>query len=279
MKFHNQDVMYIRKVTLKVKDLDVMREFYTQTMGMTVHSISDSAVDLGTQDTVLLRLELLKNGIRSLSASGLYHVAYLLPSRSDLGSFLSHLAELNVPIGAGDHLVSEALYFNDPEGNGIEVYADRDDSLWTWQNGAVEMATDPVDFQALLHEAKAPWKNMPKGSVVGHVHLSVVDISANHHFYVDILQYQLVSRFGDQAEFVSDAKYHHHIAFNTWNPRIKNNANMENLGLKSMEIHLPSKEKRDALIQRLISFNYTIQEIAGNPSVLDPSNTEIVFVL
>lgn len=279
MKFHNNKVMYISEVTLNVRDLSIMREFYTNIMGMRVIDENENQVSLGVKDKVLLRLINLKEGLKSHNTSGLYHIAYLLPSRSDLGAFLRHLAENSIAIGAGDHHVSEALYFDDPEGNGIEVYADRDYNLWNWINDEVSMSTDPVDFNSLLDSAKHEWTGMPEQSVIGHVHLSVIDIDANHKFYVDTLGFELVSKFGEQAEFVSDAKYHHHIAFNTWNRVVTVNPESNNLGIASFLIHIESEKKRDKIVQRLKDNGYSVTIKDDKFITKDPSNTRIVLTI
>lgn len=277
MKFHNEKVMYIKAVSLKVRNLDEMLSFYTDIMGMKILEKSSTKAVLGTDTKKLLTLYEVKNSTKSMNTSGLYHVAYLLPTRQDLGSFLKHLAIRQVPIGAGDHLVSEALYFNDPEGNGIEVYADRPDATWTWNEEMVEMTTDPVDIEGLLKEANYQWRTMPNDTVIGHVHLSVVDIASNDKFYVQDLGYQLVSKFEEQAEFISDHAYHHHIAFNTWNHSVKVNPSDSDMGLYSMTIEMGNHDKREKLLSRLRSLSYEITEVDGLPSVLDPSNTRIIF--
>lgn len=277
MKFHNENVMFIKAVSLKVRNLDDMLSFYKDIMGMKVLEQNDTMAVLGTESKSLLTLYKIDNSTKQMDTSGLYHVAYLLPTREDLGSFLKHLAINKVPIGAGDHLVSEALYFNDPEGNGIEVYADRPDATWTWSDDMVEMTTDPVDIEDLLKASNYDYKEMPEGTVIGHVHLSVVDIASHDKFYVKDLGYQLVSKFGDQAEFISDHAYHHHIAFNTWNHSVKVNPTDSDMGLYSMTIEMGNHDIRETLLNRLRSLSYEIMEVDGLPCVLDPSNTRILF--
>ena len=148
--------------------------------------------------------------------SGLYHFALLLPKRADLGAIIKHFMQHNVRIGASDHLVSEALYLSDPDGNGIEIYTDRDPSVWSWENGKVAMSTDPLDGESIIAEsAGQTWDGLPAGTVMGHVHLHVAHLPETEKFY-NALGFEVVTNY-PQALFMSNGKYHHHIGLNTWN--------------------------------------------------------------
>src|SRR5690606_4944413 len=117
--------------------------------------------------------------------TGLYHFAILLPSRADLSAFLKHIIRAGVQLGASDHLVSEALYFSDPDGNGIEVYRDRPSNEWSWSNDQVKMVTDPLDGQGILMESNKEWNGLPADTVMGHIHLHVSHLDNTEDFYVN----------------------------------------------------------------------------------------------
>ncbi len=176
---------------------------------------------LGSSERVLLELEGAPEAPRAARGStGLYHFAILLPTRADLARFLSRSLRARLPfVGFADHFVSEALYLTDPDGHGIEIYADRPRALW---EGAVarRMTTQPLDFESLLgeladHQA-ASFDRLPAGTVIGHVHLKVADIAATVAFYRDVLGLELTAQLGSQAAFFSAGGYHHHIGANTW---------------------------------------------------------------
>lgn len=151
-------------------------------------------------------------------ATGLYHFALLLPDRGALGWALKSLLEADYPLqGAADHLVSEAVYLPDPEGNGIELYRDRPMSEWRFEGGQLQMATEPLDMHAVLAAgAHEEGPAVPAASTVGHVHLQVGDLEAAERFYGAVLGFERTTRYGSQASFYSVGGYHHHIGLNTW---------------------------------------------------------------
>jgi catechol 2,3-dioxygenase len=157
---------------------------------------------------------------RAAKKQGLFHTAFLLPSRTDLAQWLLHAAERRVPLhGASDHRVSEAIYLADPEGNGVEVYHDRPSETWTWRNGMIEMATLPLDLHDLAATVQTrDWSGLPEGSCIGHVHLQVGELEPAEDFYGGLLGLDAVSRIPG-ATFFSSGGYHHHLATNTWNSR------------------------------------------------------------
>jgi catechol 2,3-dioxygenase len=148
---------------------------------------------------------------------GLYHFALLLPDRAALGRFVRHLAERGVRAGAGDHLVSEAFYLSDPDGLGIEVYADRPQERWQWVGGEVRMATDPLDVDAVLRAAGGErWSGLPAGTVMGHVHLHVGELERARAYYANALGLEPTNRSYPGALFLAAGGYHHHLGVNTW---------------------------------------------------------------
>jgi len=211
----------IGTVRLKVRDLDAVSTFYQSVLGLSPIETGNGRITLGTGSTPLLELA----GDPSLSPldprqAGLFHTAFLMPTRADLARWIAHVAEARVPLqGASDHLVSEALYLADPEGNGIEVYADRPVSRWHGAGGEITMSTDPLDLQDLLKSAEGTeWSGFPEGGSVGHVHLQVGDTGQADRFYRDVLGLDIAARYPG-ASFYGSGGYHHQLAGNVWNSR------------------------------------------------------------
>src|SRR5699024_257900 len=204
--------------------------------------------------------------------------ALLLPERKDLAHIAKYFVEKGVRFGSGDHSVSEALYLSDPDGNGIEIYADRDFSSWDWKNDEVSMVTKAVNFEALLSVGRdSIWDGLPNDTVLGHVHLQVSDLRANELFYVDGLGFEIVSRFGDSALFVADNHYHHHLAFNTWAGKHVRHRQSFEPGLISLTVVFPNKEIREAAINRLKKTNNDIFRKEGIIYAIDPSKVKVIL--
>ncbi|WP_235897458.1 VOC family protein [Neoaquamicrobium microcysteis] len=208
--------MRIGGVTLKVRDLDKVLDFYRDTLGLAVLDKEERRAVLGTDSTPLLVLE----GDPSAAPSGryqagLFHTAFLLPPRADLARWLRHVADARTPLqGASDHIVSEAIYLGDPEGNGIEVYVDRPVPDWLDANGNIQMTTDPLDVQNLLAgDEGAVWSGFPENGNIGHVHLRVGDTGEADRFYRDILGIDVTVDYPG-ARFYGCGGYHHQLAGN-----------------------------------------------------------------
>lgn len=282
MKFHEKPAIYVREVQLKVSDLEKSTRFYTEVVGLSIKNQSESKVSFTTngKDTLLTIME--PKGVQSKKeqTTGLYHFALLLPNRADLAQVVRHFIELGVRFGSGDHLVSEALYLADLDGNGIEIYVDRDSNKWTWENGQVAMTTEPVDFESLLKEQPvSSWQGLPKNTMMGHVHLQVNNLEENERFYVDGLGFSVVNRYGTAALFISDYDYHHHIAFNTWAGRHIRHAKKTETGLAAYTIVFPSEEIRDDKIAGLKDIGVTVFEENGSFFTYDPSQTKICLIV
>lgn len=213
---------YVDHVRLVVCDLDLVSRYYQTVIGLALLESGRSEHMLGAGGRPLLTLTQEPNAIRApRSAAGLFHTAFLVPDRKALAHWASHAVELNVRLeGASDHLVSEALYLSDPEGNGIEIYRDRQPEEWSFRDdGSVEMATARLDLRDLL--AAAPdksWAAMAEGTVIGHIHLQVGNIAQADSFYRDVLGLKVMARYPG-ASFFATGGYHHHIAANIWNSR------------------------------------------------------------
>lgn len=228
----------IGKVTLVVRDLQQVEDFYRAVIGLEPIDAEPGVARLGAGGKVLL--ELRQDRAAALSsprAAGLFHTAFLLPTRADLARWLLHVAEIGGHLqGASDHRVSEALYLADPEGNGIELYRDRARTSWNWQGDTVEMATEHLDLDDLARSAEpGGWTGMPAGSVVGHVHLRVGDIPAAEAFYRDGLGLDLTARYPG-GSFFSSGRYHHHLAANVWSSRGAGPRPLPTTGLASLDL-------------------------------------------
>ncbi len=211
----------VSRVGLKARDADALAAFYREVVGLEELARDGETITLGTGLRPLLVLEsdpaARPDDPRS---AGLFHTAFLLPSRADLGRWINHAIADDIRIdGASDHIVSEALYLTDPEGNGIEIYADRPAESWKWNAGQVAMATERMDVPGVVGSVPAGdagWRGMPENTVVGHVHLRVGDPKQAERFWHEVFGFDTVARYGAQAVFLSSGGYHHHIGANTW---------------------------------------------------------------
>jgi catechol 2,3-dioxygenase len=228
------------RVALTVHDLDRVSQFYQQAVGLHLLRADTAVATLGVDDTVLLELRRdTAARRRSPRDAGLFHTAFLLPTRADLGTWLKHAAGTRTPItGASHHLVSEAIYLTDPEGNGVEIYADTPRHTWQTQDGMLEMATNPLDLDDLMaHAGVRAWQGFPTGSVVGHVHLQVGALAPAEAFYRDTLGLAVTCRYPGAVFYAAD-RYHHHLATNIWNSRGAGVLSGPATGLSDVEIRV-----------------------------------------
>lgn len=243
----------IGKVTLRVRDLARVRDFYERVIGLSVIDQDKTSARLGAGGDVLLLLKHDANATPlNPREAGLFHTAFLLPKRADLASWIQHMASNRIPIqGASDHLVSEALYLADPEGNGIEVYVDKPSQSWNWTADGISMATERLDIEGLVRAGDSgPWNGAPDGIFVGHIHLQVGELAATESFYGNVLGFDLTTRYPG-ANFFSTGRYHHHLGTNIWNSRGANKRSSGAAGLDSFELVPTSASARDALQDRL----------------------------
>lgn len=262
-------------VTLDVANLDGLIRFYTDGVGLELMTNANGVATLGRAGTVLMVLRhapgLKHAGPRE---AGLFHTAILFNTEPGLATAVLRVAQ-NFPstfTGSADHLVSKAFYFDDPEGNGVELYWDRPRDQWTVRGGTIQMDTLPLDPNAYLGEHINDESFAAHGThdvTVGHVHLSVGDVEVAHDFYVTHLGFDETFRFGGQALFVSAGGYHHHMAMNTWKSRgagIRQPA----LGLGIVDITLPTADDRGQVIERLSHFGHQVRDDGSIVSVDDP---------
>jgi catechol 2,3-dioxygenase len=206
-------------VVLQVADLGRSVEYYRRVIGLEALREDGGVVRMGGADgTPLVELEERPGAspVPRRGRLGLYHFALLLPGRAALGAFLGHLAGLGLRPGTADHSVSEALYLTDPDGLGIEIYADRPRSQWRRHGRELQMTTDPLDVAGVLAAAAEPWAGMPAGSTMGHLHLFVGDLDAASAFYHRGLGLDRMVWSYPGALFMAGGGYHHHLGTNTW---------------------------------------------------------------
>jgi len=209
----------IGHVALVVSDLDLMAEFYERIIGLNLISRSGEAASLGVATTPLIELRQDKAAKSRPQEAGLFHTAFLLPARRDLGSWLHHASDHDIRLeGASDHLVSEALYLTDPEGNGIEIYRDRPSNDWVRDGDEIRLETRPLDLDELLGDTRGSWSGAPVDSIIGHVHLQVGDIGIANDFMTKHLGMTRTSHL-PSAGWYGSGGYHHHLAANVWNSK------------------------------------------------------------
>ncbi len=239
-------------VTLLVADVDAVTDFYVGGVGLDVLATTPDGVMLGRVGAPVLELRVDRE-LRSAAtgAAGLFHTAILFDSRAALAAAVYGVATRfpRAFTGSSDHLVSQAFYFDDVEGNGVELYWDRPRDEWRWDGEQVRMATLPLDPNAFLREHLSDARTAD-GTRVGHVHLKVGDIPTARHFYVDVLGFDVTASFGDQALFVSAGGYHHHLGMNTWRSRGAG-PRTPALGLGLVSLRLPHADAMGALRERL----------------------------
>lgn len=267
------------EVVLNVGHLKEMAGFYQEVIGLKLLEENERMVRLGVSgsDEALLVLKKIDNAVvPEVPRIGLFHTAFLLPTRESLADVLLHLAKSGYPIdGAGDHAYSEALYLHDIEGNGIEIYADRPKAEWMHDgDGNLPMVTEQVDVDSLLQIATdEPFTGMPNGTIIGHVHLQVADADKAEQFYKEVLGMNLTTAI-PSARFFAAGDYHHHIGSNVWAGRNLELLQENETGLAWFTIITPDK---DAIITNLIEQGYDVKRLENTISVTDSNGIKIHF--
>jgi catechol 2,3-dioxygenase len=272
----------IGAVALTVSNLARSRNFYERAIGLTAADRDDGSVALSAGGPPLVYLR----GDPSAPpldrhATGLYHQAILVPSRHELARALLRLAHANWPLdGASDHLVSEAVYLSDPDGNGIEIYRDRPRTDWPHSNGQLQMATIPLDLDGVLGElageATVPDQVAP-GTKIGHVHLQVSDLAAAEAFYNGVLGFDVVVRGYPGALFVSAGGYHHHLGLNTWHSAGAAPPEAGSIGLRSYDLILPDSRELATVLRRIEAAGIPVEVSDGGTLVRDPSGNAVLL--
>jgi len=248
----------IGKVRLRVADIDPLTEFYERVVGLRGVEREGDLVRLGPEaDEPLVELVSAPTAAPPPSfTTGLFHMAILVPDRAELARSLRRVMEQGWRLtGASEHLVSEALYLRDPEGNGIEIYRDRPRDQWGHSDtGELRMATLPLDLDGVMADegsSERPPNGMPAGTTMGHVHLRVADIPAAEAFYNGALGLDVMIRSYPGALFVAAGGYHHHIGLNIWETQGAPAPPEGSLGLDRYELVLPDEDERDAAAGRV----------------------------
>jgi catechol 2,3-dioxygenase len=273
----------IGPVALTVADLPGVRAFYEEAIGLRALPWAGEKVLLGAGDTAVVELvEAPEAPERPPGTTGLFHLAILVPSRIELARALRRVANAGWRFsGASDHLVSEALYLQDPEGNGIEIYRDRPREEWPESDGELRMDTIPLDLQGLLLELPDRGEEadgqIAAGTRIGHVHLNVADLGAAEGFYVGALGFEVTVRGYPQALFVSAGGYHHHIGLNTWAGEGAPAPPSGSRGLRWFEIVLPGERALEELERQLAGQGMEYRREVDVLHVLDPSGNRIAL--
>jgi catechol 2,3-dioxygenase len=279
-KFFTEPATYVGELSINVTNLQQAIEFYQTVIGFQVLEKTEGAARLSANGkTAILTLETPENVTgKERRTTGLYHFAILLPNRAALSSFLEHALKQGVQLGAADHEVSEALYLSDPDGNGIEVYCDRDSSGWNWTGDQVKMGTDPLDGDGLLAEEHKVWSGLPEETILGHIHLHVANLEASEVFYSKGLNFSVVTRYPG-ALFISTGGYHHHIGLNTWNGEEAKAPRPNGAGLNWFTLVFPNENARTETVNRLIEAQVKVKTYPEYSEVKDPAGNTIRLVL
>lgn len=276
-----KDRIKIKEVTLNIKNLNQMIDYY-KTIGLELINKTDKTVSLGVRENVLLNLKEIDSTLTE-KTTGLYHVAYLVPSRKDLANVLYSLLVKDTEIqGAADHGYSEAIYLTDPEGNGIEIYRDKNIEEWDINEyGQIKGVTEPLYADELLAQRDTDKPvQLPSGTKIGHIHLSIKDYQETKKFYTDILGFDNKYEFTDQAVFLAANLYHHDIALNIWNSKGMELRKDNQLGLDHYVIEINNREDFEGLKNNLSNVKENIITTSESKIVLkDNQNIKIKIIL
>lgn len=268
--FHQNNIMHISLVELLISDLDNAEAFYVDILGLTLIRRGSNFIELGpSSGEVLIKLIQTTNRIDQKITLGLYHFALLLSGKDHLASVLYRLSKHNYPItGLSDHGVSLALYLDDPDKNGIEIYVDRPKSMWPTSHDQIDMYTKTLDLEELMtHLPKEPYIKIDPNTIMGHLHFHIDDLDQAKKFYVDVLGFDVIQNYFNSALFVSAGKYHHHLGLNTWRKGAPLRQKQD-IGLISYQLNIPKKEfiklkERLSAMQIILSDDLSLMDPLG----------------
>jgi catechol 2,3-dioxygenase len=276
--FANRTPMRIGMVTLRVRNLDLVADYYRDAIGLTVMARTMMGALLGSGGVPLLNLQRRESSPREArNAAGLYHTAFLMPTRKDLARWLVHAAVNKIPLsGFADHLVSESVYLDDPEGNGIEVYRDRLPEEWRWNGDRIRMTTERLDLDNLAADAgAAAYAGAPDGLRIGHVHLRVGDIDTAQKFYSGAVGLDVTAGRGG-ALFMSSGRYHHHVGNNVWHSAGATQRDDDRAGLAWFAMEADAQALA-TVRDRLTGANIATADTAAGLEARDPWGTRVRF--
>lgn len=284
MTFELPGTTQMGRVGLNVNDLVRMTQFYEETIGLTVLEKNDAEAHLGIKedDRILVSLYRTDRLNETRHTNGLYHLAILLPTRKDLGNVLKRMLIDEVRLqGASDHGYSEALYLADPEGNGIEIYADRPKEKWTInEDGTIPGYTIAMDAEGVIKEAnEVPPQKMPAGTIMGHVHLAAANVEESRKFYMEDVGFGLKFNMMGQAYFLAAGVYHHHVAFNFWQSEPNEKIDPLDPGLKYYEIEIAEEKTFKALQSHLDEENIDYTKDEHYIQLTDPTGIQVKIVM
>lgn len=270
----------VGEAALRVRNLDAMIAYYRDAIGLRVIERDANSARMGSGGAVLLHLVAApKASIEPRTHAGLFHIAFLMPARAELARWLVHAAMTRIPLtGFSDHGVSEAIYLDDPEGNGLEVYSDRPREQWQWKDGLVTMGTRQLDVDSILALAdtsRNTFERAPAGLVIGHIHLRVGEIAAGRRFYQQALGLNSTRGDREDAAFVASGGYHHHIAINVWNSRGAGPRDKASTGLDWFSLRVRDAGLLSGQLQRLRQASGPVSEIANGLEATDPWGTTV----
>lgn len=273
------DATRVGRVALQVADLERSLAYYQRVLGLNAIEASGDRATLGAQGSDVPLVELReRKGARPVPRGGLlglYHYAVLLPDRAALGRFIRHLATLGERAGMSDHFVSEAVYLQDPDNLGIEVYADRPRSAWRVADRQLAMSTIPLDVRSVVDAAgDEPWRGAPPGTTVGHVHLHVGDIEEAEAFYHRGIGLDKVVWSYPGALFMSAGGYHHHLGTNTWAGGAPS-ASERDARMLEWELVLPERSDVDAAFESVQAQGHAAERNGVSAVVRDPWGTQL----
>lgn len=270
----------VGKVHLTVRDFKKSLPFYQNVMGMKLHSNVQGVAHLGAGGDDILVLTENPDAKIPRRAPGLYHFAVLVPSRLELARSLRRFAESDIQLGFGDHVVSEAIYLSDPDGNGIEVYRDRPRSEWYDAQGYFVMGTLPVDVQGVMGELvneKDEWQGLDRDTVMGHMHLKSSNLERDEPFYRDLIGLDEMANLQGSAAFLSAGGYHHHLGMNVWESANAAPPPPDSVGLRYFTLNLPDQEALDKVTNRLLRAGAPLQDTEEGILTRDPSLNAVVL--
>ena len=271
----------VARVDLRVRNLNEAAAFYGDVVGLEIDALEgDRATLRSPGGPVVLRLD--STGVTAAAdprATGLFHTAFRFPTRAALGDALARVVRAGLQVAAGDHLVSEALYIDDPDGNGVELYWDRPIEEWPppTDDALIPMATLPVDLDGLYKAGQG--ERAPEGTDIGHVHLQVSNVEQTTHFYIDVLGLDLTARLGGSAAFLSSNGYHHNIGANAWRSRGSKAAGSDTAGLSRVVFGVSDPEELNGLADRLSKNGWDADVSSNEVTLLDPDGIALHFAL
>lgn len=277
-KYFSNDT-HIGAIHLNVNFMENSLVFYNEILGLNVLESTDQYAVLGTRNRPLIYLY--QTNKERVKSAGLFHFALLVPSREALGNIFFHLIKTGYPLsGASNHDVSEAIYLQDPEGNGIEIYRDVPSSKWEFEeNGNIVMGTTEMDFSSVLAaNNNHPFKGLHPDTIMGHMHLSVIDLDKSIAFYKDFFGMDVMTKYGTSAAFLSAAGYHHHLGLNTWD-KATEQPEQDAPGIRRFDIQMPNDEDVAHFKKLLNEKGLTMHKDGNSEVIKDPNGIGIRLMI